>query len=267
MLHSRFASTLALAAIACLTASCQSTHSESRAVLGNHASTSAMPSPLPDHATVTAALRAVVKEQNGGFGLQMWATLVDRDGVVRSVAMSGADRGDQWPGSRVISAQKANTANAFSLPGLALSTANLYAAVQPGQSLFGLQESNPVDTEVAYGGDAVRFGTVNDPMVGHRVGGVNVFGGGLALYAAGGKLVGGIGLSGDSSVADHIIAWKLRKKLGLDHVPAGVSPTKDDNMVMDFENEKSAGGWGHAATTPEATKIVNDLPKTHPIAK
>jgi hypothetical protein len=54
-------------------------------------------------------------------------------------------------GSRVISAQKANTANAFSLPGLALSTANLYSAVQPGGSLRA-QESNPVDTQVAYGG-------------------------------------------------------------------------------------------------------------------
>lgn len=263
MLHSRFAPSVALAAIACFTASCQSTHSDHHAMAGHHALSSA----LPDHATVSAALREVVKEQNGGFALNMWATLVDRDGVVNVVAMSGADRGDQWPGSRVISAQKAYTANAFSLPGLALSTANLYTAVQPGQSLFGLQESNPVDTEVAYGGDAAHFGTAHDPMVGHRVGGVNVFGGGLALYAAGGKLVGGIGLSGDSSVADHVIAWKLRKKLGLDHVPAGVSPTKDDNMVMDFTDGKSASGWGHAATTPDATKIVNDLPKTHPTAK
>jgi uncharacterized protein GlcG (DUF336 family) len=256
----RLSPVVALAALAAFTPACQSTHHEDR----EHHATS---NTLPDHATVTAALREVVKEQNGGFALQMWATLVDRDGVVSVVAMSGADRGDQWPGSRVISAQKANTANAFSLPGLALSTANLYAAVQPGQSLFGLQESNPVDTEVAYGGDAARFGTTDDPMVGHRVGGVNVFGGGLALYAAGGKLVGGIGLSGDSSVADHVIAWKLRKKLGLDRVPGGVSPTKDDNMVVDFVDGASASGWGHAATTPEATRIVNDLPKTHPITK
>ncbi len=222
---------------------------------------------LPGHAVVTAALRKVVAEPNGGFGLQMWATIVDRDGVVRVVAMSGEERGDQWPGSRVISAQKANTANAFSLPGLALSTANLFTAVQPGQSLFGLQESNPVDTAVAYGGDARDFGTKHDPLVGERIGGVNVFGGGLPLYAADGTLLGGLGLSGDSSVADHIIAWKLRKKLGLDHVPGGVSPTKDDNMVLDFAGNFSPSGWGHAATTPEATTIVNDLPKTHPIAK
>ncbi len=222
---------------------------------------------LPDHAVVTAALRAVVKETNGGFGLPMWATLVDRDGVVHVVARSGEDRGDQWPGSRVISAQKANTANAFCLPGLSLSTANLFAATQPGASLFGLQASNPVDTTVAYAGDAAAFGTPTDPLVRHRIGGVNVFGGGLGLYGKGGVLLGGIGLSGDSSVADHVIAWKLRKKLGLDFVPGGISPTKDDNMVIDFANGTSPSGWGHAATTPEATAIVAALPQTHPIAK
>lgn len=225
------------------------------------------PAALPDHAAVTAALREVVKEANGGFGLQMWATLVDRDGVVQVVAMSGPDRGAQWPGSRVISAQKAYTANAFSLPALSLSTAQLYSAVQPGGSLYGLQHSNPVDASVAYAGRGEDFGTPKDPLVGKRMGGVNVFGGGLALYAADGTLLGGLGLSGDSSVADHVIAWKLRKKLGLDFVPAGVSPTADDNMVLDIVDGKSAGGWGHAATTPEATKIVGELPKTHPLSK
>lgn len=254
---------LALTVIAISTTSCQTTKHDAA-----HPQPAMATNPaLPDHARVTSALREIVKEQNGGFALNMWASIVDRDGAVRVVAMSGTDRGDQWPGSRVISAQKANTANAFSLKGLALSTANLYAATQPGMSLFGLQESNPVDATVAYAGDAQQFGTPRDPMIGHRVGGVNVFGGGLALYAKGGQLVGGLGLSGDSSVADHVIAWKLRKALGLDHVPGGVSPTKDDNMVMDFTDGKSAGGWGHAATTPEATKIVNELPKTHPISK
>jgi hypothetical protein len=77
------------------------------------------------------------------------------------VAFSGNQFTDQWLGSRVISAQKANTANDFSLSngatlstglfpsGLALSTANLYSAVQPGGSLYGLQHSNPVDPEIA----------------------------------------------------------------------------------------------------------------------
>jgi len=225
---------------------------------------------LPDHEAVRAALVAAQAEQNGGFGLHMWASVVDRDGVVCVVAFTGTERGDQWPGSRVISAQKANTANAFSLPGLALSTANLFAATQPGGSLFGLQESNPVDTEVAYGGRADRYGQGNDPMVGERIGGVNVFGGGLALYAEDGTLLGGIGVSGDSSCADHNIAWRTRDMLNLDYVPAGVSPTGDDNIVYDFMldevgNWGSPSGWGHQQCAAAATDIANALPQTHPI--
>ena len=80
---------------------------------------------LPDHAALQTALRTVVNGTNGGFGLNMWLTVVNRDGIVTGIAFSGNDRGDQWPGSRVISAQKANTANSFSLKGLPLSTANL----------------------------------------------------------------------------------------------------------------------------------------------
>jgi uncharacterized protein GlcG (DUF336 family) len=143
--------------------------------------------------------------------------------------MSAAtNRGEQWPGSRVISAQKANTANSFSLPGLALSTANLWAAVQPGGSLFGLQESNPVNTDVAYKGPSANFGTPSDPMVGGKIGGVNVFGGGLALYNASGTLVGAIGVSGDTSCADHNIAWRARHLLNMDYVPGGVGAMKDN---------------------------------------
>lgn len=224
-------------------------------------------SQIPDHATLTAALKKVVADKNGGLELNMWATIVDRDSVVQAVAMSGDDRGDQWPGSRVISAQKANTANAFSLPGLSLSTANLFSAVQPGGSLFGLQHSNPVDTGVAYGGDAAQFGQSNDPMVGKRVGGVNVFGGGLALYAADGTVVGAIGVSGDTSPADHNIAWKVRHELKLDYVPGGVSATKDDNIIFDIENGASAGGFGHPTGLGNEDEIGKALPETHPVSK
>lgn len=220
---------------------------------------------LPSHDALRAALQEVVAEQNGGFGLQMWATVVDRDGVVQAVVFSGQERGDQWPGSRVISAQKANTANAFSLPGLALSTANLFSATQPGNSLFGLQFSNPVDTSVAYGGSSEAIGGAEDPMVGHKIGGVNVFGGGLALYGEDGTLLGALGVSGDSSCADHNIAWKLRDALGLDHVPAGVSPTGDDNIVYDIADGASASGWGHPACSDEARAIAEGFPQSHPI--
>ena len=124
--------------------------------------------------------------------------------------------------------------------GLALSTANLFAAVQPGGSLFGLQFSNPVDTGVAYQGPPGNFGAENDPMVGNRIGGVNVFGGGLGLYAEGQRLVGGLGVSGDTSCADHS---------ELDHLTGvgGVSgdEARLDNIVFDIANGMSAGDFGH----------------------
>lgn len=196
---------------------------------------------LPNWQQLKEALTAARKEANGGFDLNMWGTVVNTDGTVCAVTYTGTQYGDQWLGSRVISAQKANTANAFSLPGLALSTANLYSATQPGGSLFGLQHSNPVDTKVAYTGGATDFGTAKDPMVGERIGGVNVFGGGLALYNEKGDRVGALGVSGDSSCADHNIAWKTRHALSLDYVPAGVSPAKDDNIIFLGKAEKPNG--------------------------
>lgn len=220
---------------------------------------------LPDHAALADALADARDEGNGGFDLDMWGTIVDRDGTVCAVAFTGEDRGDQWPGSRAISAQKANTANAFSLPGLALSTANLFSAVQPGGSLYGLQHSNPVDTGVAYGGNADNYGQANDPMVGERIGGVNVFGGGLPLYNEDGELVGAIGVSGDSSCADHNIAWKTRDGLELDNVPAGVSATGDDNIIYDISQQGSSGGFGHAVCSAAAQEVGESLPESHPI--
>jgi uncharacterized protein GlcG (DUF336 family) len=225
---------------------------------------------VPSHEALRSALAAAQAQPNGGFGLEMWASVVNRDGVVCAVAFSGGTRGDQWPGSRVISAQKANTANAFSLPGLALSTANIYSAVQPGGSLFGLQASNPVSTDVAYGGNPANNGQANDPMVGGRIGGVNVFGGGLALYTSDGTLVGAVGVSGDSSCADHNIAWRVRHTLQLDFVPGGVSGDAGhpDNIVYDITPQAgqmpgvSTGGWGHPECSAAATAIAAALPAT-----
>jgi uncharacterized protein GlcG (DUF336 family) len=223
---------------------------------------------LPSQAALKAALTSARTQSNGGFNLDMWGTVVNRDGVVCAVAFTGADRGSQWPGSRVISAQKANTANAFSLTALVLSTANLYSAVQPGGSLFGLQESNPVDTGVAYGGNPQDYGQPNDPMVNHRIGGVNVFAGGLALYNSSHVLIGALGVSGDSSCADHNIAWRTRNNLALDYLSAGVSgdASRPDNIVYDITNTPglgigvSASGWGHPVCSAAATAIAATLP-------
>lgn len=230
---------------------------------------------LPTHAALQKAVTDVVKGGgNGGLANDMWVTSVNRDGVVCAVAFSGADRGQQWPGSRVISAQKAHTANAFSLPpgsrgalfpGLSLSTANLYSAVQPGGSLYGLQHSNPVDGSAAYSGNQSLAGQVNDPLVGKKVGGVNVFGGGLALYTAK-DLIGGIGVSGDTSCTDHVVAWKIRDALKLDHVPTGVLPKPaGDNIIHDRAGDVSASGFGHPTCTPPATVEAKALPVTHPL--
>jgi uncharacterized protein GlcG (DUF336 family) len=222
---------------------------------------------LPTHGQLKTALAAAVSAETSGLNNHMWATVVNRDGVVCAVAFSGTDRSSQWPISRVISAQKANTANAVALDkgsfsngsgqqnGLALSTANLYSAVQPGGSLYGLQHSNPVDTAAAYKGPASAYGAPNDPMVGARIGGVNVFGGGLGLYNADKKAVGAVGVSGDTSCADHNIAWRVRNALALDNLAGvgGVSgdPTRPDNIVFDITPNpsggvgNSAGGFGH----------------------
>jgi uncharacterized protein GlcG (DUF336 family) len=231
---------------------------------------------LPGHSELANALLNARSTANGGFGLDMWGTIVNRDGAVCAVAFTGGDRGDQWPGSRVISAQKANTANAFSLPGLVLSTANLFSAVQPGGSLFGLQESNPVNTHVSYGGNSNNYGQHNDPMVGGKIGGVNVFGGGLALYGSDDDgnpvLLGAVGVSGDSSCADHNIAWKTRHGLNLDNLPGGVNPvTADDNIVYDTAVDPATGhttspsGWGHPDCSAAATAIGNALPADFPV--
>jgi uncharacterized protein GlcG (DUF336 family) len=238
---------------------------------------------LPSQATLQAALENAVSQDNGGLGFNMWASVVANDGTVCAIAFSGNKFTDQWLGSRVISAQKANTANDFSLGtdasipagsafphGLALSTANLFSAAQPGGSLYGLQHSNPVDPAIAYQGGAMGFGTAHDPLVGQRIGGVNVFGGGLALFTTGGKKVGGIGVSGDTSCTEHFVAWRVRNTLGLDHfggtpgspLVGGVSgdPSHPDNIVFDFTATadggvlnpnpggtlvSSAGGFGH----------------------
>jgi uncharacterized protein GlcG (DUF336 family) len=228
----------------------------------------------PDFSAVQGALTSVVSGGgNSGLGFNMWATVVNRDGVVCLVTFSGADRGSQWPGSRVISAQKANTANAFSLPGFALSTANLYSAVQPGGTLYGLQHSNPVDTGVAYGGNSKNYGQPNDSMVGQKIGGVNVFGGGLALYRKDGTLVGAIGVSGDTSCTDHIIAWRVRHALNFDNVPAGVAAGAThgtDNIIYDITldangHPKSAKGFGHPTCDANATTIGTNLPANFPV--
>jgi uncharacterized protein GlcG (DUF336 family) len=215
-----------------------------------------------NHDQLAQALRASVKASggpaNGGFENHEWATVVDRTGTVCMVAYSGSKADDQWPGSRAISVQKAHAANAFSLKSMALSTANLFALAQPGQSLYGIIAASPPSPAVN-AGDPAQFGTASDPMVGQRVGGLIVFGGGLALYDENG-VVGGLGVSGDSACADHNVAWRVRQALRLDKVPAGVNPQRKDAIVYDMNNAgQSASGFGHPKCAGREADIAEQL--------
>ena len=194
---------------------------------------------------------------NGGLGNNMWATVVNREGIVCNVTRT-ADLNAQWPLSRVISAQKAHTAWSLSLDSGtggtvdALSTANLWAATQPGGSLWELTQSNPVDTATAYLASFADYGTSADPLVGERMGGVNVFGGGLALYDSDGMIVGAVGVSGDTSCADHNIGWRVRDALDLDFVPSGVAGAlvggDTDNIIFDIQSVSMGSHAGHPET-------------------
>jgi hypothetical protein len=47
----------------------------------------------------------------------------------------------------------------------------------------------------------------------------------------GGKVIGGLGVSGDSACADHTIAYRMRKQSGFDGIPpGGVGPGGTDNI-------------------------------------
>jgi uncharacterized protein GlcG (DUF336 family) len=191
---------------------------------------------------LTDAVATAAAAKTGGYGLPMWVSVVDETGKVCHVVNSSGtgSSNDSWLGSRNISMQKANTANAFSIDGYAISTANLYSAVQPGGSLFGLQASNPVDATKAFGGAPVDYGTANDPLRGQRIGGVNVFGGGLALYKNAGTVkLGAVGVSGDTSCRDHAFAWRVRAALNAQ--PAGTGITTVNMNAAGTVQAKLAG--------------------------
>ena len=149
---------------------------------------------------------------NGGYNNDVWVTILSRDGFVCKVAYSGDQVDSQYPASRLSSAQKAYSANSFSLGTMAMSSANLYHSSQPSGPLFGIQTSNPLQPIYLNNANETELlGTENDPMIGKVIGGISVLGGGLALYDCSNQnVVGGMGISGDTSCADHAIAWKLR---------------------------------------------------------
>ena len=163
---------------------------------------------LPAAETLREHLQAAAIKHGDAGGLNsgrfMWAAVVNRNGELCAVETSTDDRAAVWPGSRAIAIAKAFTANAFSSDTTPLSTARLYTLSQPGQSLWGAANGNPINPECIASPDNPTAG------VGQVCGGTIVFGGGVPLYREG-RRVGGLGVSGDTSCADHEIAKRMRE--------------------------------------------------------
>jgi uncharacterized protein GlcG (DUF336 family) len=142
----------------------------------------------------------------------MWAAVVNRDGAVCAAATSTVDPSQVWPGSQAIAKAKAYTANAFSLDTFALSTARLYTFTQPGHSLWSLGQSNVFNPAF--------LAAPRTPTPVAIAGGLIFFGGGVPLYR-GGRIIGGLGISGDTSCTDHEIAKRVRNLASL-NPPGGM---------------------------------------------
>jgi len=151
-------------------------------------------------------------------GQRMWAAVVNRDGNLCASATSTNDQTQVWPGSQAIAKAKAYTANAFSLDSLPLSTARLYTFVQPRHSLASLGQSNPFNPQF----DAPTSGQGGGTN--QITGGMIFFGGGVPLYKNG-KIIGGLGVSGDTSCTDHEIAKRVRTAATLN--PTGGAAADD----------------------------------------
>ena len=111
-----------------------------------------------------------------------------------------------------------------SLDALALSTARLYTFTQPGHSLWSLGQSNLFNAEFLAGSDGSGGGA------NQIAGGLIFFGGGVPLYKAG-KIIGGLGISGDTSCTDHEIAKRVRDG-------AALNP-KDGKLADDIQYSKA----------------------------
>lgn len=165
---------------------------------------------LPSEAQLRQYMNTTAGVAIGGLfnGARMWAAVVNRDGRLCGSTTSTTDPAQVWPGSQAIAKAKAYTANAFSLDILALSTARLYTFTQPGHSLWSLGQSNTFNPSLL-APTSGRGGGDNQ-----IAGGLIFFGGGLPLYRDG-KIIGGLGVSGDTSCADHEVAKGVRNLAGL----------------------------------------------------
>lgn len=166
---------------------------------------------LPDRSALKRLLKeAATRTVAGGLmgGRMAWGSVVNRAGQICATAVATDDPYAAWPGSQAIAKAKAYTANAFSTDESPLSTARLYALNQPGGSLEGLSQVN------GFRGDCLVRSDNADATDGDLCGGTVTLAGGVPLYRHG-RRIGGLGVSGDTSCADHEVAKTLRDLAGL----------------------------------------------------
>jgi uncharacterized protein GlcG (DUF336 family) len=212
---------------------------------------------LPNEAALKGLLGSAPSTGGDAGGLfhgeRMWAAVVNRDGEFCAAATSTGDPSQVWPGSQAIAKAKAYTANAFSLDTLPLSTAQLYTFTQPGHSLWSLGQSNLFESKFlappsGQGGGKEQI-----------AGGLIFFGGGVPLYNGDGKIIGGLGISGDTSCTDHEIAKRVRDLASLN--PSGGS-TADD---ISYSSKDGASVFTHPLcpnTWRNGVKIGDEAPAT-----
>ena len=125
-----------------------------------------------------AAIEAAIGESEN-INVKMCITIVDVGAnLVAFVRMD-----DAFLGSVDISIKKAKTATMFDRP-----TGELGTLSQPGEPLYNIEHSNQ---------------------------GLITFPGGLPIHNSAGKVIGGIGVSGDTVTNDHKVAeagWKAAKQ-------------------------------------------------------
>lgn len=193
-------------------------------------------------------------DEGGLFhGKQEWAVTVNRDGYVCAATSSQSDLGKLWPGSLAIAKAKAYTANAFSTDQMPLSTARLYTLTLPGHSLWGIAASNPF---AAADLQPVSQALNSSPQ--KIEGGLISFGGGVPLYKNG-KIVGGLGVSGDTACADHETAKRMRQLANM-NPPGGA---KADDITYPTADGPSAFSHPLCQNTYRDGKFLgNEAPPT-----
>lgn len=213
-------------------------------------------SQLPDMSQLKSLVTRAPHDggDEGGFfhGTREWAVVVNRQGQICAVTSNQSDTNQLWPGSLAIAKAKAYTANAFSIDSKPISTARLYTLTQPGHSLWGIAASNPfVATDLV--GPAQGPGTPQNIQ-----GGLISFGGGVPLYKNG-KIIGALGVSGDTACTDHETAKRTRHLANLD--PPG-GPKVDDIL---YPSVDGPGVFDHPLcenTYRDGQFIGNEAPST-----